>query len=99
MTGLTRRTVLAGAAGLSALPGFAATGHAQGQTQGTPRLGGTLRFSVDQAASVIHPLRTRVNPEHMVADLCYSNLTTLTTDMAPLPDLASSWSAHADFTG
>src|SRR5471032_2874313 len=31
--GLTRRTILAGAAGLSALPGFAATGFAQS----TPR--------------------------------------------------------------
>src|SRR5476649_2370552 len=94
MVGLKRRTVLAGAVGLSGLPGFAATT----QAQGTPRRGGTLRISVDQAASVIHPLRTRVNPEHMVAELCYANLTTLTTEMAPLPDLALSWSANADFT-
>ena len=34
----------------------------------------------------------------MIAELCYSNLTTLTTDMKPLPDLAESWSSNADFT-
>ena len=91
---LTRRVVLAAAAGLS---GISAQGS-RVSAQGAPRRGGTLRVSVDQAASVIHPLRTRVNPEHMVAELCYSNLTTLTTDMAPLPDLAASWTANTDFT-
>ena len=79
----TRRAVLASAAGLPALSGLSRLASAQ-----APRRGGTLRVSVDQAASVIHPLRTRVNPEHMIAELCYSNLTTLTTDMKPLPDLA-----------
>jgi peptide/nickel transport system substrate-binding protein len=88
----TRRSVLA-AAGLSA--GLSRFSFGQ---EPTPRRGGTLRISVDQAASVIHPLRTRVNPEHMVAELCYCNLTTLTTNMAPLPDLALSWSANPDFT-
>ena len=99
MTDLMRRSVLTATAGLS-LQLFGSTGaFAQGKASGgTPRRGGTLRLSVDQAASVIHPLRTRVNPEHMVAELCYSNLTTLTTEMAPLPDLALSWSANADFT-
>jgi len=88
---LTRRSILAaiGASPVAGLPAAA---------QPKPRRGGTLRLSVDQAASVIHPLRTRVNPEHMVSELCYSNLTTLTTNMAPLPDLALSWSANADFT-
>jgi peptide/nickel transport system substrate-binding protein len=87
---LTRRSILAAAGSLPI------TGLARAETK--PRRGGTLRLSVDQAASVIHPLRTRVNPEHMVSELCYSNLTTLTTEMAPLPDLALSWSANADFT-
>ena len=89
----TRRAVLASTAGLPALSGLSRLASAQ-----APRRGGTLRVSVDQAASVIHPLRTRVNPEHMIAELCYSNLTTLTTDMKPLPDLAESWSSNADFT-
>jgi peptide/nickel transport system substrate-binding protein len=90
----TRRTVLAATAGLPALLGLPQVAVSQAK----PKRGGTLRISVDQAASVIHPLRTRVNPEHMVAELCYSNLTTLTTDMKPLPDLATSWSSSADFT-
>ena len=90
----TRRTVLAATAGLPAILGLP-----QGaSSQAAPKRGGTLRISVDQAASVIHPLRTRVNPEHMISELCYSNLTTLTTDMKPLPDLAESWSSNADFT-
>jgi peptide/nickel transport system substrate-binding protein len=93
---LTRRNLLASTAALSVLPIGASPAFAQGN--GTIRRGGTLRLSVDQAASVIHPLRTRVNPEHMVAELCYANLTTLTTNMEPLPDLALSWSANADFT-
>ena len=99
MADLMRRSVLTATAGLS-LQLFGSPGAlAQGKPSGnTPRRGGTLRISVDQAASVIHPLRTRVNPEHMVAELCYSNLTTLTTSMAPLPDLALSWTANADFT-
>jgi peptide/nickel transport system substrate-binding protein len=89
-----RRSFLTAAAGIS----LQVSGQSGAQAQGAPRRGGTLRISVDQAASVIHPLRTRVNPEHMVAELCYSNLTTLTTSMEPLPDLALSWSANADFT-
>lgn len=99
MADLIRRSLLVGAAGLTFRSFGTSQALAQGKVSGgTPRRGGTLRLSVDQAASVIHPLRTRVNPEHMVAELCYSNLTTLTTDMAPLPDLAVSWSANADFT-
>lgn len=47
-----------------------------------------LRISVDQAASVIHPLRTRVNPEYLVAELLYSGLTRLAAGMKVEPDLA-----------
>src|ERR1700704_198927 len=98
MVRLTRRVMLAAAAGFSGMSGAPGLGALALAQTGAPRRGGTLRVSVDQAASVIHPLRTRVNPEHMVAELCYSNLTTLTTDMKPLPDLAESWSSNADFT-
>ena len=100
MGNVDRRSLLAATGGLavSTLVASAAfPGRALGQTA-APRRGGTLRVSVDQAASVIHPLRTRVNPEHMIAELCYANLTTLTTSMAPAPDLALSWSANAAFT-
>src|SRR5438132_5202293 len=98
MVRLTRRLMLAAAAGFSGMSGISGLGSLASAQTGAPRRGGTLRISVDQAASVIHPLRTRVNPEHMVAELCYANLTTLTTSMAPLPDLALSWTANADFT-
>ena len=100
MGNVDRRSLLAATGGLAVstlvssaiIPGFALAQEAK------PRRGGTLRVSVDQAASVIHPLRTRVNPEHMIAELCYCNLTTLTTSMAPVPDFALSWSANEAFT-
>jgi peptide/nickel transport system substrate-binding protein len=92
MTSVTRRLFLAGTAlGIVGLPGAALA-------QATPKRGGTLRISVDQAASVIHPLRTRVNPEYLVAELLYSGLTALAPDMSAEPDLAESWSTDATST-
>lgn len=93
MTSLTRRLFLAGTAGLAALPRIAA---AQGAA--TLRRGGILRISVDQAASVINPLLTRVNPEYLVTELLYSGLTRLTPEMIAEPDLAESWSANPELT-
>jgi peptide/nickel transport system substrate-binding protein len=48
-------------------------------------------MSLDQAASVIHPMLARVNPEYLVTELLYSNLTRLKPDMTVEPDLAISW--------
>ena len=92
MLKLNRRHFLASTAALLATP---AIGLAQGAA---PAKGGTLRISVDQAASVIHPLLTRVNPEYMVTELLYSNLTRLKVDMTVEPDLAESWSANDALT-
>lgn len=92
MLKLNRRHFLASTAALLATP---AIGLAQGAA---PVKGGTLRISVDQAASVIHPLLTRVNPEYMVTELLYSNLTRLKVDMTVEPDLAESWSANDALT-
>ncbi|MCW3476062.1 ABC transporter substrate-binding protein [Limobrevibacterium gyesilva] len=97
MTRLTRRIFLAGSAGLAGVPSLAVVRSAGAQSP-APRRGGTLRISVDQAASVIHPLRTRVNPEYLVTELLYSNLTRLKLDMTVEPDLAESWSANAELT-
>jgi peptide/nickel transport system substrate-binding protein len=89
MTSVTRRLFLAGTAlSLVGLPAVSLAAP-------TPKRGGTLRISVDQAASVIHPLRTRVNPEYLVAELLYSGLTALAPDMSPEPDLAESWTTDA----
>ena len=87
MQALSRRLLLASATGALATPAWAAA-----------RRGGTMRMSVDQAASVIHPLRTRVNPEYLVTELLYSNLTRLKSDMTVEPDLAVSWTANATLT-
>jgi peptide/nickel transport system substrate-binding protein len=57
-----------------------------------------LRISVDQAAGVINPLLTRVNPEYLVAELLYSGLTRLRPDMSAEPDLAESWSSNPELT-
>ena len=43
---------------------------------------GTLKMSVDQAVNKLNPLLTRVNPEYLVAELLYSNLTRLGVDMS-----------------
>ena len=56
----------------------------------TPKRGGILRMSVDQAAAKLNPLLTRVNPEYLVAELLYSSLTRLDLNMAAVPDLAES---------
>jgi peptide/nickel transport system substrate-binding protein len=95
MTGLSRRVFLASTAGAAALPRVAT---AQDQLVARPRRGGTLRISVDQSVSVLNPLKTRVNPEYLVAELLYSSLTCLTPQMTAAPDLAQSWSANADLT-
>ncbi len=90
----TRRQMLTGAAGLGATSLLPAGVLAQG----TPRRGGTLRMSVDQAVAKLNPLLTRVNPEYLVAELLYSGLTRLSTDMSPEPDLAESWSSNPELT-
>jgi peptide/nickel transport system substrate-binding protein len=88
---IARRGFVAGAALLAALPRGA-------RAAATPARGGTLRISVDQAAGVLNPLLTRVNPEYLLAELLYSGLTRLTQAMTAEPDLAASWSANADLT-
>lgn len=93
----TRRHILAGATALGASAGLPGLGRAQtAPAAGTPRRGGTLRMSVDQAVSKLNPLQTRVNPEYLVAELLYSGLTRLSTNMTPEPDLAERWSASED---
>ncbi|WP_087001214.1 ABC transporter substrate-binding protein [Rhizobium sullae] len=92
MLDMKRRFFLAGTAAVFAAP---ALGLAQ---TAKPAKGGTLRISVDQAASVIHPLLTRVNPEYLVTELLYSNLTRLTVDMSVEPDLAESWTPNGGLT-
>ena len=88
---LDRRQLLRTGAALGAL----ALGS-QPRAQGTARRGGVLRISVDQAAAKLNPLLTRVNPEYLLAELLYSGLTRLGTDMTPEPDLAESWAPSAD---
>jgi peptide/nickel transport system substrate-binding protein len=95
MTDLTRRSLLVSSAALSAGTGLAGWPRLS-VAQGAPRRGGTLRMSVDQAAGVLNPLLTRVNPEYLVAELLYSGLTRLAPDMSAEPDLAESWSASPD---
>ena len=92
MLEMKRRFFLAGTAAVFAAP---ALGLAQ---TAKPARGGTLRISVDQAASVIHPLLTRVNPEYLVTELLYSNLTRLKVDMSVEPDLAESWTPNGGLT-
>src|SRR3954464_9077244 len=92
MPSVTRRHFLAGSAlALGSLPHVSVAAE-------PPKRGGVLRISVDQGAAVIHPLLARVNPEYLVTELLYSNLTRLKPDMAGEPDLALSWEAGAGLT-
>jgi peptide/nickel transport system substrate-binding protein len=95
MTTITRRSLLVAGSALSAGIGLSALPQPS-LAQGAPRRGGVLRMSVDQAAGVLNPLLTRVNPEYLVAELLYSSLTRLAPDMSAEPDLAESWSASPD---
>jgi peptide/nickel transport system substrate-binding protein len=85
-------TVLGGAPALSWL------GAANADASPAARRGGTLRISVDQAANVLNPLLTRVNPEYLVAELLYSGLTRLNHLLKADGDLAESWHSNADLT-
>ncbi len=70
MTHPTRRTLLAGTAGTALLPRLASAQVTTGQgAAAAPLRGGALRVSVDQAASVLNPLLTRVNPEYLASEL------------------------------
>src|SRR3981081_1791133 len=87
---VTRRLFLAGTA-------ISLAGMPRAPAQARKR-GGVLRMSVDQAAAVIHPMLARVNPEYLVTELLYSNLTRLKPDMTVEPDLAISWEPNAALT-
>ena len=91
MTSLNRRRFIATSAAIGGLIAAPFNGYAQ-----TPRRGGTLRVSVDQAVGKLNPLLIRVNPEYMVAELLYSALTRLKPDMTAEPDLALTWSSSPD---
>ncbi|MBM3599703.1 MAG: ABC transporter substrate-binding protein [Alphaproteobacteria bacterium] len=94
---IKRRAFLAGSAAFSAAIG-AGVAPRSAMAQAAPRRGGTLRLSVDQAVAKLNPLLIRVNPEYLVAELLYSGLTRLGTDMTPVPDLAESWTPSPDLT-
>ncbi|MFP8966106.1 ABC transporter substrate-binding protein [Pokkaliibacter sp. CJK22405] len=94
--GLNRRQFLGGSAllaGATLLPWSQSLWAAD-----EARKGGILRISVDQAAAVLNPLKTRVNPEYLVAELLYSGLTRLRPDMQVEADLAEKWQANDDLT-
>lgn len=97
---LTRRRFLAGSAllaGATLLPSVTRFGQALAQGE-IGEAGGRLRVSVDQAASVLNPLRARVDPEYLLAELLYSGLTRLDANMHPQPDLAREWQASDDLS-
>ncbi|MDH4572275.1 ABC transporter substrate-binding protein [Salinicola acroporae] len=97
---LTRRRFLAGtamAAGATLFPSVTRFGRALAQGD-VGEVNATLRVSVDQAAAVLNPLRARVNPEYLLAELLYSGLTRLDAEMLPQPDLAREWQANDELT-
>jgi peptide/nickel transport system substrate-binding protein len=99
-TQYNRRQFLGGAAAITGAPVLSWLDAAGAATTGAaaPRKGGTLRISTDQAAYVLNPLLTRVNPEYLLAELLYSGLTRLDDTLKAQGDLAESWKANTDLT-
>jgi peptide/nickel transport system substrate-binding protein len=64
----------------------------------TPKRGGVLRISVEQAPSKLNPLQHRVGPEYLLGEMLYSGLTRLGPDMTAQPDLALSWTPNDALT-
>jgi len=77
MKGVNRRqfiagsTILTGAAMLPWSGNVAAAVSSATDASGSPRKGGVLRISVDQAAGMLNPQQARVNPEYLLAELLY----------------------------
>ena len=91
MTGLlqpSRRAVLGGLAASAALP--AATG-----AQPAPKRGGVLRISVSGRTASLNPLQVSGPSEYIAADMLFSGLLRMGTDMVPAPDLALDYTADA----
>ena len=88
---VSRRAMLA-LAGIGVTLGL---GSASAQT---PRRGGTLKISVDQAPSKLNPILHRVGPEYLLGEMLYSGLTRLGPDMTAQPDLALSWTPNDALT-
>ncbi|AUG99789.1 ABC transporter substrate-binding protein [Prodigiosinella confusarubida] len=95
---ITHATLITGTAMLPLSFHAQATEASAMTAGGTPRNGGILRISVDQAVNMLNPQQARVNPEYLLAELLYSGLTRLTQEMKAEPDLASAWHANADLT-
>ncbi|MBI1773906.1 MAG: ABC transporter substrate-binding protein [Proteobacteria bacterium] len=91
----TRRNLLAAAGGLAA--GWALWRPSQ-PWAATPRPGGTLRVSVSVRCTTINPLNHSSLSEYMASEMLYSGLTRLELNMAPVGDLAQSWTANGDAT-
>lgn len=58
--------------------------------------GGALRISVNITPGVLNPMLVRAAAEYMLAEMLYSGLTSLGTDMTAQPDLATEWSSNED---
>ena len=87
----TRRSLLIGAAAVSALPRWALA-------QGDAVQGGVLKISHSNRIATLNVLQLSGPAEYPCVDMLYSGLTRMGTDFGPVPDLAESWEGNADAT-
>lgn len=86
---ITRRTALAGLAASAAVPDLAFA-------QAAPKTGGTLKISHPTRVASLNVLQISGPAEYMAVDMLYSGLTRMGTDMRPIPELATEWTADAE---
>ena len=85
----SRRAVVGGLAAAAALPVVAAA-------QPAPKRGGTLRISVSNRTASLNPLQVSGPSEYLAADMLFSGLLRMGTDMKPAPDLALGYTGDAE---
>ena len=93
---ISRRALLAGAAGVVGAAGLAPLKTVFAQE--APRAGGVLRIGMTRRPNHLNPLRAINDAEYMLAEMLYSSLTRLDYTMRPVPDLAVLWEYNKDLT-
>ncbi len=89
-SGISRRSLLAGSAGLAGV--LMATRFAA--AEGQPKRGGTLRVAFSSTPDSLDPQRTLAAAGQQISYLIFDNLTQLDESGAAQPMLATSWTAE-----
>jgi len=93
---IKRRQLLAGIAAFSALPAVGLSSTSVFAQAAAPVAGGILKISHSTRVASLCIMQTSGAAEYLIGDMLYSGLTRMGMDMAPMPDLATEWSADTE---